>query len=406
MREKIELQPLGTLPSIGVVPEKMYAWTIRNNRLGSVKFAYKVEVVPVPRLRRKDILVANKFVGINYNGIWAAEGKPKNVVDSNGDYGDEKEDFHICGSESSGIVWAVGSDVTEFQVGDEVCIGGAQFDEACPLIANGVDPCFSPTYRIWGYEGNWGAFAQFSRAHVQQCFKRPEFLSWEESAAFSATGVTAYRMLHHWEGNKIKEGDVVLIWGGAGGLGIPTIQIAKAAGAIPIAVVSDDRKGQICIREGAKGFINRNNFSHWGSIGQMDEKSYRRWIAKATKFRRQIWSIVGETRDPDIVVEHPGRDTLPTSLFVCAPGGMVVLCGATTGYMADVDLRFLWLSQKRVQGCHAGTAEDCKKYIAMMRKDDMHPVIAKVFDWDQLVEGHEMLAQNTGTSGKYVVKIL
>jgi len=138
----------------------------------------------------------------------------------------------------------------------------------------------------------------------------------------------------------------------------------------------------------------------------MDEKSYRRWIAKATKFRRQIWSIVGETRDPDIVVEHPGRDTLPTSLFVCAPGGMVVLCGATTGYMADVDLRFLWLSQKRVQGCHAGTAEDCKKYIAMMRKDDMHPVIAKVFDWDQLVEGHEMLAQNTGTSGKYVVKIL
>ena len=97
------------------------------------------------------------------------------VVDSNGDYGDEKEDFHICGSESSGIVWAVGSDVTEFQVGDEVCIGGAQFDEACPLIANGVDPCFSPTYRIWGYEGNWGAFAQFSRAHVQQCFKKPVY---------------------------------------------------------------------------------------------------------------------------------------------------------------------------------------------------------------------------------------
>ena len=202
--EKKEIYEIGTMPPIGEVPKKMYAWTIRNERLGDPIDAFKQEIVDVPKIGKGELLIFNKAAGVNYNGVWAAKGKPKNVITSNGDF-DEKEDFHICGSEASGIVYAVGEGVKEFKVGDYVCAGGSQYDENCELIKSGVDPCFSPSYRIWGYEGNWGAFAQFSKVRECQCVKKPDFLSWEESAVITATGVTVYRMLCRWKENKIKK---------------------------------------------------------------------------------------------------------------------------------------------------------------------------------------------------------
>jgi crotonyl-CoA carboxylase/reductase len=56
-------------------------------------------------------------------------------------------------------------------------------------------------------------------------------MNWEEAAAYTLVAATAWRMLHGWGANSIKKGDVVLIWGGAGGLGSMAIQIAKAVGA-------------------------------------------------------------------------------------------------------------------------------------------------------------------------------
>lgn len=93
-----------------------------------------------------------------------------------------------------------------------------------------MDPCFSASYHIWGYEGNYGAFAQFSRVKECQCVRIAKNLTFEEAAAAYATGVTAYRMLSRWEGNTLQQGDVVLVWGGAGGLGLSAIQTVVAMG--------------------------------------------------------------------------------------------------------------------------------------------------------------------------------
>ncbi len=79
-------------------------------------------------------------------------------------------------------------------------------------------------------------------------------------------GATAYRMLTIWPPHDVKEGDVVLVWGGSGGLGSMAIQIAKALGGIPIAVVSNDERGDYCMSLGAKGYINRTQFDHWGRL--------------------------------------------------------------------------------------------------------------------------------------------
>jgi len=400
-----KLYEVGDLPPLGVIPTRMRAWTIRNERLGSPLTAYKDEIINTPLPRAGEVIVANMAAGVNYNGIWAAKGAPKNVILSNGKYGDDKEDFHICGSESSGIIYAVGENVKGLKVGDEVCVTGMKYDRKCPLIANGLEPEYSPTYHIWGYEGNWGAFAQFSRVHDYQCIRKPESMSWVEAASCTATGLTVYRMLNHWKGNEIKPGDVVLIWGGSGGLGSTAIQQVKSLGGIPVAVVSSDEKGAFCIELGAQGYINRNAYKHWGSVEDISDSDYKKWLVEATKFRNTLLKVSGVNKAPAIVIEHPGSDTLATSLFVCGNGGMVVLCGATTGYKATVDLRFLWIYQKRIQGSHAGSPEECVDFLKLSEESRILPKIHKVYEWSELPKAHEDLADGDGISGKLAVLI-
>lgn len=397
---------IGTLPPLGTVPQKMYAWTLRTERLGEPLTAYREEIVGVPALQPDEVLIANIAAGINYNGIWAAKGKPKNVIESNGKFGDVRQVFQICGSECAGIVYAVGCAVANVKIGDEVIISASRYDKHCPYIKAGNAPEFSPTFHIWGYESNWGAFAQFSKVRDYQCLPKPKEMSWEEAAVCSATGTTVNRMLRHWEGNRVRPGDVVLIWGGAGGLGSSAVQQAAAYGAKPVAVVSDDERGAFCLSLGAAGYINRTKFRHWGSIAGLDECAYKRWCAEAARFRNEIYAIAGERKNPAIVIEHPGADTLATSLFVCANGGMVVLCGATTGYTASVDLRHLWIYQKRIQGSHAGSAEDFRSYLELCRTHHLKPTVSRVYDWKELPAAHRDMERGKDLMGKFAVRIV
>lgn len=402
--KKIELVPVGELPPVGVVPEKMHAWTLRSDRLGDPMTAFRDEVVDIPELKKGEVLIANVAAGINFNGLWAAKGKPVDVIRNNAAYGDKKEDFHICGSESSGIVYAVGEGVTSVKKGNRVSVIGYRYNPDCPFIKNGGEPEYSPSFHIWGYEGNWGAFAQFSKVADYQCLPLGSEISWTDAAAFSATGLAVHRMFTHWKENRIRKNDVVLIWGGAGGLGTMAIQEAKYYGAVPVAVVSDDDKGKFCMELGAKGYIKRTDFNHWGTVSELSGNDYKRWIVSATRFRNQLYKIVGEKRLADIVLEHPGSSTLATSLFVCAPGGMVALCGATTGFMGTIDLRYLWMYQKRIQGSHAATHSEAIEFVDIMSRSGIRPV-TEIISWNELPSAHAELDANKKTYGKSVMRI-
>ena len=113
---------------------------------------------------------------------------------------------------------------------------------------------YGASFRIWGYETNWGSFAQFTKVQAHQCLPKPKHLTWEAAAAYMLVGATAYRMLHAWPPHNVQPNDVVLIWGGAGGLGSQAIQIVKAAGGIPIAVISDESKMEFFMSPGAQAF--------------------------------------------------------------------------------------------------------------------------------------------------------
>ena len=157
----------------------------------------QIEVVPTWTLDSHDVLVLVMAAGVNYNGVWAALGEPISPIDGH------KNPYHIAGSDASGIVWAVGSKVKRWKVGDEVVVHCNQ-DDGDDEECNGGDPMFSASQRIWGYETPDGSFAQFCRVQDRQLMARPKHLTWEESASYTLTLATAYRMLFGHEPHRLK----------------------------------------------------------------------------------------------------------------------------------------------------------------------------------------------------------
>ena len=395
-----DLYEIGEVPPLGHLPKEMYAHVIRAERFGEPKTAFQIERIPVPRdLKPDEALVFVMAAGINYNNVWAARGVPVNVIKGHQRDGDPS-DFHIGGSDASGIVWAVGADVRNVKVGDRVVIHCGMWDRNCPQVRAGTDPMFSPTFRIWGYEASWGSFAQFTKVQAHQCLPKAQHLTWEEAAAPTLVGATAYRMLMAWPPHTVEPNDVVLVWGGAGGLGCQAIQIVKTMGGIPVAVISDDSKVDFCTRLGAKGCINRKRFQHWGQPPHWtDDAGYAQWLKGARAFGQALWDAIGERRNPRIVFEHPVEDTIPTSIFVCDTGGMVVICAGTTGYNAVADLRYLWMRQKRLQGSHFANDEQASAFNALVCAGKVDPCLSRAFTFAEVPTVHQLMFENRHPEG-------
>ncbi|PIE17231.1 MAG: crotonyl-CoA carboxylase/reductase [Proteobacteria bacterium] len=400
-----ELFDVGTAPPLGEVPEKMHAWLIRPERFGEPTHAFQKEVVDVPEIGDDEVLVYVMAAGVNYNNVWAGLGVPINVIAARNKKG-EPEAFHIGGSDASGVVYKVGKNVTTHQVGDEVVIHCGMWDVHDPKIQRGVDPMYLPSFRIWGYESNFGSFAQFTKVQAHQCLPRPQHLSWDASAAYMLVGATAYRMLMGWPPNTVKEGEVALIWGGAGGLGSMAIQIVAAQGGIPVAVVSSEDKYEWCKKLGARGVINRKNFDHWGMLPHWkDVPSYKDWVIGAKQFGKAIWEAVGERKSPTIVFEHPGEATVPTSIFACETGGMVAICAGTTGYNATIDLRYHWMRQKRFQGSHFANDEQAIGLNNMVLEGKVDPCLSQTFSYDEIPHVHQLMHDNKHPHGNMAVLV-
>ncbi len=384
---------LGERPPLGAIPEKMHAFCVRQERFGEPKDAWKREIIPVPEIGAKDVLIYTMATGINYNNVWAGLGSPVDVIADRQKKG-EPEDFHAGGSDSAGIIWALGAEVDHLKLGDEVVIHSGWWEPDDPWVLSGKDPMLAPSTRIWGYQTNYGSYCQFTRAQSHQCQTKPKHLSWEESACYMLCASTAYRMLMGWTPNVIEKGDVVLVWGGAGGLGSLALQIVTALGGKAVAVISDEAKRQFCLNKGATGVINRNDFDHWGQMPDTNSPEWGAWIKGVRAFGKAIWEAVGERKNPRIVFEHPGESTLPTSAFVCDIGGMVVICAGTTGFNITMDLRYHWMMQKRFQGSHLANDEQASAVNELMKSGKVDPCLSETFTFDEIGHAHQLMYEN------------
>src|SRR5271156_2686266 len=391
------LYEIGEIPTLGHVPESMYAWVVRRDRHGPPEQSMQVEVVPTWPLDSHDVLVFVMAAGGNYNGGWAALGEPLSPMDVH------KSAFHVAGSDASGVVWAIGSKVKRWKVGDEVVVHCNQ-DDGDDEECNGGDPMFSSSQRIWGYEKPDGAFAQFCRVQDRQLMARPKHLTWEESASYTLTLATAYRMLFGHEPHRLKPSDNVLVWGASGGLGVFGVQLCAAAGANAIGVISDETKRDYVMSLGAKGVLNRKDYNCWGQLPKVNSPEYNAFMGEARKFGKAIWNITGK-QDVDTVFEHPGEQTFPVSCFVVKRGGMVVFCAGTTGFNITFDARFVWMRQKRIQGSHFANlkqASAANKFVLDRRID---PCMSEVFPWTQIPLAHTKMWKNQHKPGNMAVLV-
>ena len=103
--------------------------------------------------------------------------------------------------------------------------------------------------------------------------------------------------------------------------------------------------------------------------------------------------------------EHPGEDTIPTSIFVCDNGGMVVICAGTSGYHAAVDLRYLWMRQKRLQGSHFANDGECAAFNEMVASGEVDPCLSRTFAFDEVGLAHQLMRENKHPMGNMAILV-
>ncbi len=368
----------------GELPATMAAWVIRGEREGEPVDAFQLEEIEVPEPGAFEVVVRVMAAGVNFNNVWAALGTPVSVFRYH-----PNEDHHIGGSDASGIVWKVGEGVTRWKPGDEVVVHCNQASYEDPEV-HGLDPLAAPSQQIWGYETSWGSFAQFCKVQAQQLLPKPKHLAWEEAASYGLTYFTAYRMLM--DQAKLQPGHRVLIWGAAGGLGVFAVQLCRLAGADCVGVVSSFEKGELVRELGATGFIDRNDFAGMMRKGGETADEEKARFGESRRFAKAVKEILGDS--PDIVFEHVGKATFPTSVFAVKPFGKVVICGATSGYDLDFDVRYLWMRQKQIIGSHFANAWEANQANALIEESKIRPVLWRTMGFEGVAQAHQLLRDN------------
>ncbi len=306
--------------------------------------------VDLPELAPDEVFIVVMASSINFNTVWTSIFEPLPTfgfldrLAKEGVWGARHaRDVHVVGSDASGVIVRTGSAVRNWKVGDTVTVHCNHVDDQDPSSHD--DSMLGSNQRIWGFETNFGGLADISVVKANQLMPKPAHLTWEEAAVNALCNSTSYRMLVSRNGAPVTQGQKVLIWGASGGIGSYAVQHVLNSGGVPIGVVSSDDKAAMLRELGCEHVINRaeKGYRFWKDEHTQDESEWRR-------LGKDIRGLVGD--DPDIVFEHPGRQTMGASVFVTKRGGTVVTCAATSGYMIEYDNRHLWMKLKTIKGTH------------------------------------------------------
>ncbi|SDC60656.1 crotonyl-CoA carboxylase/reductase [Actinokineospora iranica] len=379
-----ELDAIGSLP----VPEHYRGMTVHADEVGMFeglasrdkdpRKSLHLDEVATPELGPGEALVAVMASAINYNTVWTSIFEPVSTFKFLERYGrmsplSKRHDlpYHVVGSDLAGVVLRTGPGVHNWKPGDEVVAHCLNVELEGPDGHN--DTMLDTEQRIWGFETNFGGLAEVALVKSNQLMPKPAHLTWEEAASPGLVNSTAYRQLVSQNGAGMKQGDVVLIWGASGGLGSYATQFALNGGAIPVCIVSNQEKAEICRKMGAELIIDRSaeGYKFWKDENTQDPREWQR-------FGKKIRELTGG-EDPDIVFEHPGRETFGASVYVTRKGGTIVTCASTSGYMHQYDNRYLWMNLKRIVGSHFANYRESWEANRLIAKGLIHPTLSKTY---------------------------
>ena len=361
-----------------------------------------VEDVPLPPLGPNECLVAVMASAINYNTVWTSIFEPVPTFAFLERLGRESSlgarhdlDYHIMGSDAAGVVLRTGPGVTRWAPGDEVTVHCNYVDMEGPEGHD--DSMLDSRQRIWGYESNFGGLGEIAMVKSNQLMPKPAHLTWEEAACLGLVSSTAYRMLVSPNGADMKQGDVVLVWGATGGLGGFACQYVLNGGGIPVGVVSSAEKTDVLRSVGVEHVIDRKaeGYSFWDG----DTPNQKEW----RRFGKKIRQLAGE--DPDIVFEHPGRETFGASVFVAKKGGAIVTCASTSGYEHNYDNRYLWMHLKTIIGSHFANYKEAWEANRLAALGHIHPILSRTYPLEDTGEAAYHVHQNLH-HGKIGIRVL
>lgn len=351
-----------------------------------------LQEVATPELAPDEVYLAVMASSINFNTVWTSIFEPLPTFGFLDRYARESEwaarhvlPYHIVGSDASGVVLKVGSAVRLWKPGDRVTVHCNYVDDQDPSAHN--DSMLGNSQRIWGFETNFGGLADLCIVRANQLMPKPKHLSWEEAAVNALCSSTSYRMLVSKNAANMKQGDIILVWGATGGIGGYAVQYALNGGGTPVGVVSSASRAELLHKMGVEHVIDRREkgYRFWNENGQQDEREWRR-------FGKDIRDLVGE--DPDIVFEHPGRQTMGASIFAVKRGGTVVTCAATSGYMVEFDNRHFWMKLKRLISSHFANYQEAWNANKLICQGKIQPLLSITYPLEQTGEAAYQVHHN------------
>ncbi|MBW2689979.1 MAG: zinc-binding dehydrogenase [Deltaproteobacteria bacterium] len=333
-----------------------------------------VEEVPNPEPKPNEVLIQVKASALNYNDVWGMRGDPIPVPLP-----------HTSGSDAAGDVIGVGSEVTSIKIGDRVAVHANMSCRVCEACTSGRE--YDCTRRaIWGFQTQNGGLAEQVCLPEVNVVKIPDNVSYEQAAAAAMNLLTAWHMLVGRA--QIKPGQVVLIMGGRSGVGHLGIQIAKIYNCTVIATASPEN-AEACKALGADYVVNHR-----------DEK----WAKEVRGICKEIAKNTGVVPGIDVSFDHIGETHWNDQLTLLKYGGILVSCGATTGYNAKMDLRHVFFKGTTILGSTQGTKAELEQGLYWMGRGKIKSAIGAEYSFDQAAEAYKQFISGEGLFGKIILK--
>ncbi len=326
----------------------------------------RYEDIDEPVHAKNEVLVRVKACGVNHLDIWVRQGLPGRKINFP----------KICGCDIVGEIAASSS--KNFAVGDKVMVYPGLSCGQCNYCKNGTENLCSKFTIIGGFGDAQGGYAEYAKVPERNLIPLPHWLSFEEAATLGVSYLTSWNMLGRAD---VKEGTNLLVYGAGSGVGMATIQLAKAKGVKVITTVGDDKKLGQARSLGPDLAINR----------------------KTSDIVNEVMKFT-ENNGVDVVIDHVGAQTWETSLKCLKPAGRMLVCGTTTGGIASVDIRAFYSKQAAIIGASLGTKSQLLELLSFMESKKIRPVIDSTFKLSDAAMAQSRM-ERSEHFGKIVLKI-
>ncbi|MFJ7217417.1 zinc-binding dehydrogenase [Amycolatopsis sp. NPDC098790] len=339
-------------------------------KAGIVRQAGVVEIDDVqrPAIGEGDVLVRLRAAGLNRADVLVRDGR----------FAEQPPFPIILGVEGAGDVAAVGSAVTNVEVGQRVVLLPMLGCGACDACRSDVDSRCRDL-KFLG-EHTDGTYAEYLAVPARNAIPAPDSLTYVELAASLLAYLTAWHMLV--TRGDLQAGETALVVGAGSGVGTAAVQLARALGARVIATTGTEDKRDLLRGIGADEVVNYRQVPDFGAAVRS----------------------LADGRGVDLVHNSAGGATIQESIRALRPGGRLIGMGSHSGPHADIDLYTLYRHEIDFRGAHAGDLREVPDVLALLAERKVRPVVDSVFPLAEVARAQERLV-SPDRFGKVVLTI-